>query len=116
LSDRVSFIGLPSLLLGLNHSKLKSDCFFQRYSKFLPFLVAIACSNRNSARADVSGCLSYSVDQNPAELDNWLGDLNPQSKEVIKGAYAVPSLASAMLGDKFQFERLGNVTRILFPV
>ena len=116
----MSCIGLLSLLLGLNHSKLKSDClrncFFQRYSNFLPFLVAIACSNRNSARADVSGCLSYSVHQNTAELDNWLGDLNPQSKEVIKGAYAVPSLASAMLGDKFQFERLGNVTRILFPV
>ncbi|CAD6272643.1 unnamed protein product [Miscanthus lutarioriparius] len=47
------------------------------------------------------------LSENPAELDNWLGDLNPQSKEVIKGAYAVPSLASAMLGDKFQFERLG---------
>jgi glutaminyl-tRNA synthetase len=26
---------------------------------------------------------------------------------VIKGAYAVPSLANAVLGDKFQFERLG---------
>lgn len=62
--------------------------------------------------ADFSGFLSYSVHQNPAELDDWLGDLNPQSKEVIKGAYAVPSLASAVLGDKFQFERLGNVTRI----
>ena len=68
--------------------------------------------------ADFSGCcLSYSVHLNPAELDDWLGDLNPQSKEVIKGAYAVPLLASAVLGDKFQFERLGNVTRIFcFPI
>jgi len=52
--------------------------------------------------------------QNPAELEDWLGDLNPQSKEVIKGAYAVPSLANAVLGDKFQFERLGNIIRIMF--
>lgn len=42
------------------------------------------------------------------ELEDWLGDLNPRSKEVIKGAYAVPSLATAALGDKFQFERLGK--------
>jgi glutaminyl-tRNA synthetase len=42
-------------------------------------------------------------------LENWLGDLNPHSKAVIMGAYAVPSLATAVLGDKFQFERLGNL-------
>ena len=47
------------------------------------------------------------LSENPAELEDWLGDLNPNSKEVIKGAYAVPSLATAVLGDKFQFERLG---------
>nr|CAB3464148.1 unnamed protein product [Digitaria exilis] len=47
------------------------------------------------------------LSENPAELEDWLGDLNPQSKEVVKGAYAVPSLANAVLGDKFQFERLG---------
>ncbi|XP_031476514.1 glutamine--tRNA ligase [Nymphaea colorata] len=47
------------------------------------------------------------LSENPAELDNWLGDLNPNSKEVIPAAYAVPTLASAVLGDKFQFERLG---------
>lgn len=64
--------------------------------------------------ADLSGCLSCSLNQNPAELEDWLGDLNPQSKEVVKGAYAVPSLANAVLGDKFQFERLGNIIRIMF--
>jgi hypothetical protein len=31
---------------------------------------------------------------------------------VIKGAYAVPSLATAVLGDKFQFERLGNLSNL----
>lgn len=45
--------------------------------------------------------------QNPAELDNWLGDLNPDSKVVIPEAYAVPPLQSAVLNERFQFERLG---------
>lgn len=49
----------------------------------------------------------WCCDQNPAELDDWLGDLNPQSKVVIKDAYAVPSLKDAAVGDSFQFERLG---------
>ncbi|KAF7063848.1 hypothetical protein CFC21_070322 [Triticum aestivum] len=47
------------------------------------------------------------LSENPAELKDWLGDLNPHSKEVVKGAYAVPSLATAVVGNKFQFERLG---------
>ncbi|XP_057765783.1 glutamine--tRNA ligase [Salvia miltiorrhiza] len=45
--------------------------------------------------------------ENPAELDDWLSDLNPHSKVVITDAYAVPSLRSAAVGDSFQFERLG---------
>ncbi|KAK9280478.1 hypothetical protein L1049_014170 [Liquidambar formosana] len=47
------------------------------------------------------------LSENPAELDDWLADLNPQSKEVIPGAYAGPSLKNAAVGDRFQFERLG---------
>ncbi|KAK6134118.1 hypothetical protein DH2020_032143 [Rehmannia glutinosa] len=47
------------------------------------------------------------ISENPAELDDWLGDLNPHSKEVITDAYAVPSLKNAAIGDTFQFERLG---------
>ncbi|CAO2830099.1 unnamed protein product [Amaranthus hypochondriacus] len=45
--------------------------------------------------------------ENPAELDDWLGDLNPNSKIVIPDAYAVSTLREAVLGDRFQFERLG---------
>ncbi|WMV28233.1 hypothetical protein MTR67_021618 [Solanum verrucosum] len=45
--------------------------------------------------------------ENPAELDDWLSDLSPESKVVIQNAYAVPSVSKATLGDKFQFERLG---------
>lgn len=47
--------------------------------------------------------------QNPAELEDWLGDLNPQSKVVIPSAYAVSSLKNAAVGDSFQFERLGRL-------
>ncbi|KAE8732104.1 Glutamine-tRNA ligase / glutaminyl-tRNA synthetase, putative isoform 3 [Hibiscus syriacus] len=45
--------------------------------------------------------------ENPAELDDWLTDLNPNSKVVLHAAYAVPSLRNAAVGDTFQFERLG---------
>ncbi|KAL5707078.1 glutamine--tRNA ligase [Ranunculus cassubicifolius] len=45
--------------------------------------------------------------ENPGELDEWLADLNPHSKEVVQEAVAVSSLSSAVVGDKFQFERLG---------
>ncbi|KAG8639115.1 glutamine--tRNA ligase, cytoplasmic isoform X1 [Manihot esculenta] len=45
--------------------------------------------------------------ENPAELDDWLSDLNPQSKVVMSSAYAVPSLKNAATGERFQFERLG---------
>ncbi|KAL8531712.1 hypothetical protein ACS0TY_008344 [Phlomoides rotata] len=47
------------------------------------------------------------LSENPGELDDWLGDLNPHSKVVITDAYAVPSLKNAAVGDRFQFERLG---------
>ena len=48
--------------------------------------------------------------QNPNELDDWLGDINPKSLEVVEGAMASPSLAGAAAGASFQFERLGEST------
>lgn len=47
------------------------------------------------------------LSENPAELEDWLGDLNPNSKVVIPNAYSVPSLRNAPVGESFQFERLG---------
>jgi glutaminyl-tRNA synthetase len=38
---------------------------------------------------------------------NFIDVLNPQSLEVLRGAWAEPSLASAQVEDRFQFERLG---------
>ena len=53
--------------------------------------------------------------QNPSELENWLADLNPNSKTVIHEAFCVPILKDAKLGDRFQFERLGKeFTKWLF--
>ncbi|CAI9769388.1 unnamed protein product [Fraxinus pennsylvanica] len=43
------------------------------------------------------------ISENLAELDDWFGDLNPESKVVISEAYTVPSLT---VGDRFRFERL----------
>jgi hypothetical protein len=47
--------------------------------------------------------------QNPNELEDWLADLNPNSKTVVSNALAVPHLADVRIGDKFQFERLGEL-------
>jgi glutaminyl-tRNA synthetase len=42
---------------------------------------------------------------------SFLDNLNPDSLEVISGAYAEPCLAEAGEGDRFQFERLGYFVR-----
>ncbi|MDR2481304.1 MAG: glutamine--tRNA ligase/YqeY domain fusion protein [Spirochaetaceae bacterium] len=42
---------------------------------------------------------------------SFIDNLNQNSLEVINGALAEPSLASAVHGDKYQFERLGYFTR-----
>jgi hypothetical protein len=54
------------------------------------------------------------VEQNPSEQEDWLGNLNPHSKVVIPDAYTVPLLAGSTLGDRFQFDRLGKISTILF--
>jgi glutaminyl-tRNA synthetase len=38
---------------------------------------------------------------------DWKGNLNPNSLEVVPGAKLEPSLRSSRAGDRFQFERLG---------
>ncbi|MBN1962420.1 MAG: glutamine--tRNA ligase/YqeY domain fusion protein [Deltaproteobacteria bacterium] len=49
----------------------------------------------------------FTVD-NPGEGgSNFLSQLNPQSLEIVKSALAEPSLASAQLGENYQFERCG---------
>jgi glutaminyl-tRNA synthetase len=51
----------------------------------------------------------FSVDK-PMEVEpgkSFLDNINPNSLEVIKDAWAEPNLADAKEGDRFQFERLG---------
>jgi glutaminyl-tRNA synthetase len=43
---------------------------------------------------------------NPGELENWLGDIDPDSLQVVH-AFADPSVLSLAAGDKLQFERVG---------
>lgn len=50
------------------------------------------------------------LSENPAELKDWLADLNPLSKQVIHGAYASSIIKDSAVGDTFQFERLGYFT------
>jgi glutaminyl-tRNA synthetase len=42
----------------------------------------------------------------PVGID-WTTTIDPKSLERLDGAWAEPSLAGAMMGDRFQFERLG---------
>ncbi|KAI9078521.1 hypothetical protein K1719_039459 [Acacia pycnantha] len=61
----------------------------------------------NPLRIEVRLFEKLFLSENPAELDDWLGDLNPHSKTVIPRAYGVDSLRNAKVGERFQFERLG---------
>ena len=49
------------------------------------------------------------VSEDPEEGDGYLANLNPDSLKVVKG-YLEPSLAQAIVGEKFQFERIGYFT------
>jgi len=44
---------------------------------------------------------------NVAEGEDWRAALNPASEEVLTGCVVEPSLAGAVVGEFFQFERLG---------
>ena len=45
--------------------------------------------------------------ENPGASDDYRGDLNPQSLEVLERCYLEPSVAGAPAGSRYQFERLG---------
>ncbi|HEY5609871.1 MAG TPA: glutamine--tRNA ligase, partial [Thermoanaerobaculia bacterium] len=48
--------------------------------------------------------------ENPEESGDFLDDLNPSSLEIVTQAKLEPSVASAVPGDRYQFERLGYFT------
>jgi glutaminyl-tRNA synthetase len=43
----------------------------------------------------------------PGNLENWLGDLNPDSLKVIHRVYVDESIKDAPVGTSVQFERVG---------
>ena len=43
----------------------------------------------------------------PDDVEDWTSVLNPRSLEVVAGARVEPALASAVAGERFQFERTG---------
>lgn len=45
--------------------------------------------------------------EDPSSMEDWLGDVNPESMTVVRHCYGSPALAAAKPGDRFQFERLG---------
>ena len=47
------------------------------------------------------------LSENPAAIDNWVADLNPNSLVVVKNVFLEPSLKTTKHLDKYQFERVG---------
>ncbi len=47
------------------------------------------------------------LEPQPDAMDDWLSAINPDSLRVIKGAKLEPSLKTAKVGEKYQFERVG---------
>jgi glutaminyl-tRNA synthetase len=45
--------------------------------------------------------------EEPGALEDWLADLNPNSLQVVQGAFVDPSLRDAPIGHRVQFERVG---------
>jgi glutaminyl-tRNA synthetase len=45
--------------------------------------------------------------ENPAEADDFLSVINPDSLHIVENAMVEPALATANVGDQFQFTRLG---------
>ncbi len=68
-------------------------------------------SARHTVKADVRLYDHLFVREDPDEVADpaldWKSNLNPASLQVVTGAMLEPSLASAVVGDRFQFERLG---------
>ena len=68
-------------------------------------------SSQHAAKAEVRLYDHLFVTEDPDDLDDesedWKSNLNPNSLQIIEGAWLEPSLARAGDGDRFQFERLG---------
>ena len=64
-------------------------------------------SARHAVEAEVRLYEHLFTSERPDEEDDFLSTLNPDSLEVVADAKVEPSLADALPGERFQFERLG---------
>lgn len=69
--------------------------------------VAEPAPGKNPATVEIRLFSPLFKSEDPASLEDWLGDLNPNSIEVIENAFVDPCAASATQGTWFQFERVG---------
>ncbi|GLT91827.1 hypothetical protein SLE2022_096980 [Rubroshorea leprosula] len=86
------------------------DPFKKAKPKGVLHWVAEASPGVNPLKVEVRLFEKLFISENPSELEDWRNGLNPESKVVIPAAYAVSSLRDAVVGDQFQFERLGYFT------
>jgi glutaminyl-tRNA synthetase len=64
-------------------------------------------SAEHAAAADVRLYEQLFNSENPAALEDFLGDINPASLSVLSDCKLEPALADAAVGEAVQFERLG---------
>ena len=64
-------------------------------------------SARHALPAEVRIYEHLFTSEDPDEGDDFIGNLNPSSLELLSDCKLEPSLADASVGDHFQFERLG---------
>lgn len=57
--------------------------------------------------ADTVAALQLFKSENPGELDDWRGDINTDSEEVLPSVMLCPRLHAVKPLERFQFERLG---------
>lgn len=93
---------------GVDPLKVEVRLFDRLFLSEVSFVYLVKLTFHLSQSVILKLIVAWFCDKNPAELEDWLGDLNPESKVVIQNAYAVPLVRTAALGDRFQFERLGK--------
>jgi len=89
--------------------ELKATVDWNLNPKGLGFIhwVAEASPGQEPLVAEVRIYEKLFLSEDPASLDNWLADMNPNSLTVIPKCYLDPSVIGARVGSHMQFERVG---------
>lgn len=120
--DKPGFFGLSvGKIVGLKYVGLKIKCL--RVLKDGGKITALECevvddqtkpkgilhwvSEQDSLRAEVRIYDTLFLSNNPAAIEDWLSDLNPNSLTVHSDSIIHKHLLSSKVEEKFQFERVG---------